>query len=461
MPVITIPSSGLSGGTFTEYSQDQFCIELAQRLYDPLEQFWSRAEKRLLIAEALRIWNALTGYWRGEFTFGLQQGVIYYDLTDQTAMPSTLRPRTLLDTDIYSRIQYHLLEPQGMNPWTGSLQFAAADLVSAVQRRRDEILSVTGCYVTKTLIPAIAGRILLPENTLDVRRVAYLPLAITNQLPSAMFIEDVWAEQSFNVGWTQQPPGTPTMAFLSTQPPLSFDVDVAPAYGGNYETLLVLAGQPLSATLASSLSGIPDDYAWVLKWGALADLLSREGQAKDELRAAYCNQMYRMGLGILSSAPAILSLRLNNLPLPVDSIHSLDLYSTSWQGQTQSQPQQVGIGGLNLMAFSPPPDAGVYTITASVVQNAPIPADDAKNIQAGYDEVDVLLDYCVHAAMFKCGGVEFSNTTSLLERFLKAAQTYNRKLNSIAEYRSFLQSLSQSQEQSEPRMTPDTEEVNG
>jgi hypothetical protein len=451
----------MASGTYSEYTQDQFCIELAARLYDPAEQFWSRAEKRLLVAEALRVFNALTGFWRGDFTFPLQQGVTYYDLTDAANLPNTLRPLTLTDHDIYSRIQYHLLEPQGMNPWVGSLQFSAADLVSAVQRRRDEILSATGCYVVKSLLPAVAGRILLPENTLDVRRVAYLPLSITGQLPNAMFAEDTWSEQAFNLGWTTQPAGTPSTYFLSTQPPLSFDTDVAPAYGGNYEILAVLAGQPLVATLASSLSGIPDDYAWILKWGALADLLSREGHAKDPARAAYCDRMYRLGLSLLSSAPALLSLRLNNLPLPIDSIRNLDLYSTNWQGQAQATPQQVGVGGLNLMAFSPPPDAGPYSVTATVVRNAPIPASDANFIQAGYDEIDVLLDYCVHVAMFKCGGAEHSATMPLLERFMQAAQQYNSKLNQSAEFRSFLKSLSQMQEQSEPRMTPAAEVANG
>ena len=90
--------------------------ELARRLYDPGETFWTDTELGIYIQESLRTWNALTGYWRGDFTFPSRQGVTWYDLTDATNLPNTLRPFTLHDTDLYTQLQYHLLEPVSWNP---------------------------------------------------------------------------------------------------------------------------------------------------------------------------------------------------------------------------------------------------------------------------------------------------------------------------------------------------------
>src|SRR6267154_2448970 len=126
--------------TFATLSQVR--QQLANRLYDSSQVFWSAAELNLYLYEALRTWNALTSYWRNEFTFSTQPNIAYYDLTDIANLPNTLRPLTIQDTDLYTLLQYHLLEPAAWNPWTGvSAQFTADDLLNAVSRRRDEVLS--------------------------------------------------------------------------------------------------------------------------------------------------------------------------------------------------------------------------------------------------------------------------------------------------------------------------------
>src|SRR5882724_3453892 len=150
-------------------SLSQMRQQLANRLYDASMVFWSSAELTVYIQGALRTWNSLTGYWRGDFLFQSVQGQIWYDLP---LLANTLRPYTVTDQNIYQEILYHLLEPI-----TGpvSLQFTTDDIVQAVQRRRDEILSITSCSQTRRLVGAAAGRITLPDSVIDVRRMAYLP----------------------------------------------------------------------------------------------------------------------------------------------------------------------------------------------------------------------------------------------------------------------------------------------
>jgi hypothetical protein len=437
---------------FNYISQAGFLTQLGSRLYDQQSQFWSAAEKRLYLADALRTWQALTGYWRSEFIFPTANNTTFYDLT---AVANTLRAYTLRDSDIYLLTQYHLLEPSvGVNPWTGvSTQFSASDLLDGLTRRRNEAVSLAGCTITRRTTPAIAGRIALPDTVLDVRRIAYLPNAIFSQPNSVLWPEDAFAEQAFNRNYLQAAPGTPSSYLLSTQPPLTFDVDVPPAFIGNYELLTVEALAAFTAATPSPLN-IPDDFAFVLRFGLLADLFNREGNSKDALRAKHCEQLYRMGLAALGDAPALLQLRVNNVPVQLDAIRDADTYQTGWQAQAAAQPSAAFIAGLNMVALSPTPDAGAYSVTASVVQNAPIPASDADFVQCGRDVLDAILDYCVHLAMIKVGGAELLDTMTLVARFMSMAQAQNRKLMQNAEYNSVLYAMSQREESRNPRMTP-------
>lgn len=581
--------------TYNYVTQATFLAQLASRLYDPTEQFWSHAEKTLYLSEALRCWNALTSSFRGDFLFTPALNATFYDLTDTTAMPNTLRPVTLLDTDIYRLIQYHLLEPStGVNPWAGvSTQFSADDLINAVSRRRDELLSISGCTVARHLLPATPGRILLPDTTIDLRRVAYAPvtnqftsgtliqssggtildkfrsriansasghvyqitgtyqnlasvpvvirlsnasgsassaqsipamgfanisltltgdssqffyqietqsitdsLAVVglnalafdtttatqltllnatfqgawaaqsgavvtltqgvNSLPTAataLFPDDTWSMQSFNRGYTTATPGTPSAYLLSTQPPLSFDVDRAPGFAGQYDLVTVDAGAALSAQIPTALS-VPDDWAHVIKWGALADLLSREGDATDQARAAYCEQRYRMGAGLLTDAPALLSARVNNVPVMVDSMRNADLYTRNWQGVTPGTPSTILQSGLNLIALTPAPATTPVSCTLTVAANAPIPANDAANVQVARDDYDAILDYCVHIAMFKAGGSEFTDSMPLMNRFMQQAALYNSKLREWGEFSKMLLGVSGEESAMAPRTEP-------
>lgn len=438
--------------TYT-YAQLSFVRQqLADRLYDSGMVFWSSAELTTYLQEALRTWNALTAFWRGDFTFPSQAATTWYDLTDQANLPNTLRPLTITDRDLYTVMQYHLLEPIAWNPWTGaSVQFSESDLQNAVQRRRDEILSTCGCTQTRRIVGAVAGRITLNDKVIDVRRMAYLPNSPSS--PSVVWPDDTWAEQSFQPRYTTTPAGTPSQYLMSTQPPISFDVDRPPAYAGSYELLTVDAGAALDVA-TPTLMPIADDWTHVIKWGALADLFGRESNAKDVLRQQYCEQRYQMGLKLLSNAPALLAMRIGNTPLQIDSVRSADLYNTSWQALAAGTPGIALHSGLNLVALSPVPDAGPYTLTATVVENAPVPTVDADYIQLGRDDLDVVIDYAQHLASLKMGGEEFSVTIPLFKRFMNQAQIYNAKLKELGEYTTAIYNLSQRENDMNPVAQP-------
>jgi hypothetical protein len=412
--------------------------------------FWSQSELISYFTEALRTWNALTNYWKDDFLFTPSVGVTWYDLTNPS---NSLRGYTVTDQSLYLIMQYHLLEPAtGINPWpvNGSIQFSADDFLNAVQRRRDEILSTTGCTVNRRTVPAVGGRITLPDTVIDIRRIAYLP-AIGS--PSTLWPEDTWAEMSFDPNYVQNPAGTPITYLQSTQPPISFDTDRAPGSAGSYEVLSTDAGPALSVATASTLL-IPDDWTHIIKWGALADLLSRESNAKDSLRAQYCEGRYRMGMKVLENSPALIALRMNNVPVQIDSVRSADLYDVSWQSQTPAKPSACYYSGLNLLALVPVPDAGTYSAMATVVENAPIPGNLAANVQMARDDYDAVLDYAQHLAAFKMGGADFTATFPLFQRFIKQASVYSSKLGELGEFAASLLGLASFEKNMNPITMP-------
>jgi hypothetical protein len=426
--------------------------ELANRLYDSNQVFWSTPELNVYIVEALRTWNAMTNYWRNDFLFAAQQGVTWYDLTDPINLPNSLRQYSVTDVSIYETMQYHLLEPAtGIFPsWPGSAQFTSDDFLNAVARRRDELLSTTGCTVTLRTVPAVAGRIILPDTVVDVRRMAYLP-AIGS--PSTVWPEDTWGEQSFNPAYVQQPAGTPFTYLLSTQPPISFDTDRPPGAAGSYELLTIEAGTIPVPSIVNYFT-VPDDWTHLIKWGALSDLLSRESNAKDVLRSQYCEGRYRLGMKLLEDAAALLAARIDNVPVQIDSVRSADYWAPAWEAASQAPPTAVYYAGLNFVALAPVPDAGTYAITATVVTNAPIPQADPDLVQLARDDYDCVLDYAQHLAAFKQGGGEFVATFPLFQRFMAQASIYNRKLGELGEFTSMLLDLGAREKDMNPITMP-------
>jgi hypothetical protein len=435
--------------TLCQFTLAQAFTALAQRLYDPTNQFWTQAELLLYIQEAFRTWNALTAYWRGDFLFNTVAGTTWYDITSTTVAPNTLRPLTLSTTSLYTIIEYHLLEPPvGAGTWAGSAQFALSDIQMAVERRRSELLGATGCSLTQSLLPATPGRTTLPATTLDVRRIAFLPAPGFGS-PVTLWQDDTWAWESFEHDYTTLPPGVPSTYGMNTQPLLSFDVDVALAAPGLYELLT-------TQSVADPALAVPDDWAWLIKWGALADLLGRESNAKDPLRTKYAEQRYQQGMSLLALAPAVLAFRVNNVPALVDSVRSSDEYDTGWEGAAAGAPTTVLAAGLNLVALSPKPDAGPYSLTATVVENAPVPLLLSDCLTLTTDVFEAILDYAQHLATFKQGGAEFMATMPLYQRFMSMATLYASRIAEMGEFTAMLQSLSALEAGMNPRFTADT-----
>lgn len=420
---------------------------LAQRLADPTNAFWTDTENGIYLIEALRVWNALTEQWNADFAFS-PTSQAWYDLS---LLPGSPRLRTVTDSDLYTIMEYHLLEPPSGGTWTGTSQFNISDLAEALQGARDEMIQQTGCNLAQLPpLPSVPNtrRTYFPDSTLEPRRTRFVP---DSGLPTTLMREDNLAWNSFEPSYLQTT-GTPQAWSVIVGPPLAMDVDIAPNAPGAYDVISLQAGlnfNPPGATLLN----VPDDWSWVAKWGALAELLGRDSEATDRQRAAYCNKRYEDGLAIMQHSNWLLTGTINGIPVDTPSVREQDGFSPEWQNDGSAWPSIVTAG---MDFFAPCPVGGPPRgVSLVVVGNAPIPVADNDLVQISRDAFDVVLDYAQMLASFKMGGEEFTSTKDLEKNLFTFAMETNKRLAAMGLFRDMLGLEGRREDINQPRKKGD------
>ncbi len=396
-------------------------VQLAQLLQDTANVFWTDLELGVYIVEALRTWGAFSFYWKETGVFNSTDAIAFYDLP--TVLPA-LRGYTVTDTDLVEVIQYSLLEPATGTSWTGTDMFSLSDVTNALERRRNQFLVETGCRVDNfqsNVAPVQIGRTVLADDVIDVRRVAWFDGADYTMAKR----EDEWSITAYSPLWTQDA-ATPSLYSVSVTPPLTIQLAPPPLAAGQLDILAVRSQANLDPAATVSMN-MPDDFCWAVKFGALADLLGSDGQARDPQRAAYCEQRWREGIAMARLSTSVMTARVNDVPCALVSQYELDEFSTDWQNSS-TQPSMVAMSGLNMLALGGVPDATPYSITLDVVRNSIVPTADGDFLQIGREDFEAVLSYAQHLAAFKMGGAEFEMTIPGYQRFMQQAALKNERL---------------------------------
>lgn len=434
-------------------------LNLAQRLNDVGNVFWTKAENILYLTEALQFWNVLTSYWPQDYTFTPPS---LWSYTNLTGSP---RQQTYTEADLYSFLCYHLMEPQmTAGVWNGTVQFTTNDFHTALQQNRDQVLQATASNIsyldTVSILPN-SYRTYLPDSVLDVRRVRYNGQDGTNKV---LFKGDSDSFLRFSPTYRQQT-GTPRRYDFLGSPPLALTVDIAPSQPNFFELLVMSAGNTLNPTNPQPLQ-LPNDWMFVIKWAVLADLLAKEPESTDRHRSDYCQKRFMQGLKLIQSAPWILNAFINEQAVDAVPVIGKDRYNVDWQNSPTARPSIV-IGGTDIISYTPNAfvgygvggfgDGGFGGVTnppsirLTMVGNAPIPATDADFLQAPRDLVNLLIDYAQHLAKFKCAGSEFEETIPLYQNLVDYALETNSRLRESGIFPTDLRPTTSRQELSEPR----------
>jgi hypothetical protein len=250
---------------------------------------------------------------------------------------------------------------------------------------------------------------------------------VTTNTYTHLWKDDPQVRTAYTPGW--QAPGTPESFSRITTQPVTLELIPPPAGVGQIDLVTVKTGAALDTSTSVPL-GIPDEFAWVVKWGALSDLLGSEGQGRDVERAAYCEIRWRQGVSLAREYPSILAGRIMDVPVQVSPLHAHDAYDYNWENSAEAAPDTLYQLGRNLLVASPIPD-GVYGLALDVVRPAPIPSG-GQAVQVGQEVIDTLLDYAQHIAAFKQGGEEFKVTLRHAENIIRQAMAHNQRLRGMA-----------------------------
>jgi len=435
--------------THTTFAQAK--TQLAARLRDTSKSFWLDTEPGSLIYESLRTWQMLTGYWRDRGVFNTAANTVFYDL--HTQLPASLGLNITTQQSV-SAMQYSLLEPPTPAAWSGTTMFALSDITNALQNRRNQFLVDTGSILTAINLGASAppiSREQLTDTVINVLRVVWKDVA---NVRYNLFENLEYNSTAYDPTWATTP-GTPSIFSVLSTPPLVLQIIPPPNDLGSLELVVVRAPSAIDSTNPADLINIPDNSEWIARWGAIADLLLREGESYDPVRGQYALSRYEHGIKVAAEHRHIVQCELNGVPKIPSSVTDYDIYESSWHNTTTA-PRDILLLGQNLVATNPVAN-GVYSITADVICNAPIPVLDGDFIQLGRQDLETILGYAEHIAAFKLGGGEFIATMPLFNSFMKQAIAYNTRLAKINSYvLSSMQSLITAQPTSTPlaQLTP-------
>lgn len=401
-----------------------FVDALSLRLNDPAFVHWTAVELQRYIIEALRTYQALTQSLRNRGTFLATTNEPFYDLP--TVLPS-LRGYNVTDLDLILDIEYALMEPPAIGTWTGTSQFTLAEIVSAIQRRRDLFLRETGAVLTRevrSVTPPTTGRIVFPDDVITIRRAAWISSA---NVVTPLQRDDEWGMNKYAPTWPIQsvnPSATwPTAFSIGVTPPLTLQVAPPITDAGSLDLLSVLLGSTLGSNVPGVLIGVPDDWTWVVKFGALSDLLSQQGVCFDPERAAYCEARWQQGITLAQAATVVLAAQVNGAVVPITSLSESDKYDPTWQ-TTDGAPVRLLTDAQNLVALSPPPDVGTrtngYAVQLDLVVNFPIPINTTDCVDVDKSVMEIVIDYAQALSMFKEGPGLVQQSMALVNQFLRA-----------------------------------------
>lgn len=435
--------------------------ELGVRLGDETNVFWSATELYLYLCDALRMLNAFLsgsrGSWRTQYVVTLNSP--FTQNWFSTAGAGSPRIQTLTDTDLYTIIEYHLLEPATGATWTGTNQFAITDLWQAMSRRRNEMLQMSGCNMVEQALNVIpnTATIPLPDVMLDVRRTRWVPDPRLGTVPATLQPSDVLGYQRFtyNYGQTNDTPLRWTLlngleaALAANGELLALQLDTLAPTPSTVQVLAIEGGPDLNPPGGNPLL-MPDDWAWVLKFGTLADVLSKEEEGRDIPRAAYCRKRYDEGLKAMTVLPWMTQALVNGLPVDIISVAAADRFNYEWQANAGAFPGLV-IGGVDTYSIAPYPTTTI-SVQLTVVQNAPVPANvGTAPIFLPRDAMEAVLKEAVHLALLKMGGAEFTESIALHTEFMQYCAETNSRLLEFGIFPTDYASVLPKQDEQDPR----------
>jgi hypothetical protein len=202
----------------------------------------------------------------------------------------------MIDQDLLTGIQYAVIEPpDGGASWPSGL-WSRDEVLSYLNQRQDRLLKETLIYVKTSADLAVANLTRLIALPTDwMRTVSVVWTGTDGQ------VRELQRVDSFQVDHADSTLGRTATGMLPLYY-MEYDtetliIEIGPTPSGVQGTLSVLyvpVGVDLTGNGVSLL--VPDELETAVKYGALADMLGKDGRGKDAVRSQYCEERYTMAV---------------------------------------------------------------------------------------------------------------------------------------------------------------------
>lgn len=198
------------------------------------------------------------------------------------------------DQALFSNIQTALIEPpNGGQSWPSGL-WTRDEVIGASNQRQHRFLHDTLLLVgISSALPVIIGqhRVNLPADWLRTVSVVWTGNDGTvRELPRA----DSFEADCIIPTWEATNTNAPLVYSEYETPTLQIQIAPAPSVAGSLQLLYVPIGTELNGN--GELLVVPDELEHGIRYGALADLLSKDGRGKDPVRAKYCEDRFDLAI---------------------------------------------------------------------------------------------------------------------------------------------------------------------
>ena len=398
--------------------------------------FYTETEMGVYLIEAFRIWNLLTGHFRASSAVTTTGSTIFYD--------TALQLQTVTEQTLLHDIQYHTLETPNSGASLGSDMWTIGEWVDYANSRAARFTAETKLVLSReTPFASVIDQSQYDLGTsvstdlLEVHRVAWLDASGNSH---GLREDSTLTYDRLLPTWTTAAASQEPEAYVRAgRPQLKMEILPAPDAAGTVDVLYTKRPTQLPQTADTTALEIPNDFVPYIKWGTMADLFAKEGQANDPQKAQYCEARWREGIII---ARAVLQRQMHlrvefaGVPLDSETLESMDFGADGWQVDDSTPVDWMPVG-LTKIAVHPAHSAGSGTLDIDGLTSFVIPSGDSVFPDIPHSDVERILDYAHHLATFKQGGVEFQSSFKLLENFMNAAKDADLRANLATVFEKF------------------------
>ena len=200
---------------------------------------------------------------------------------------------SVTDQALLTALQFALIEdPDSGATWTSGL-WTPAEVLDYLNQRQNRLLRESMILLSEaniTVNPATLRQD-LPFDWIATQRVVWRKSDGTRrELPRS----DSFETDAMLPSWPYTLADRPQVYMDAETPTLQIQIAPAPLDVGRLEILYVALGALLTGL--GEIFTVPDEFVPAIKYGVLADMLSKIGRASDQTRIQYCESRFQEGI---------------------------------------------------------------------------------------------------------------------------------------------------------------------